>query len=76
MVGATERLLAALGGTHEDLVVLAFGLLIAAGGATVGSLVSRAIRLQGDVEVRAPSTREVAVRTRGADEAHPLGRKR
>ena len=76
MVGATERLLAALGGTPEDLAVLAFGLLIAAGGATVGSLVSRAIRLQGDLELRAPSTREVAVRTRGADEAHPLGRRR
>ncbi len=76
VVAATERLQAALGGTPEDLAVLAFGLLIAAGGATVGLLVSRAIKLQGDLELRAPSTREVAVRTRGADEAHPLAHRR
>jgi hypothetical protein len=76
MIGAAERLLAALGGPAVDLEVFAFGLLLAAGGAGVAALVAHALGVQGDLVIRAPSTREVAVRSRGADEAHPVGRRR
>jgi hypothetical protein len=76
LVAAAERFLAALGGPATDVTVLAFAVLIAAGGAGVAALVSRALRLQGDLVLRAPSSREVAVRSRGADEAHPVGRRR
>lgn len=73
---AAERLVAALGGSSSEIAVLAFGVLLAGGGAAVAALVTRALRLQGDLVIRPPSSREVAVRSRGADEAHPLGRRR
>jgi hypothetical protein len=72
-LAAAERLGVALGGLGDDLAVLAFGLVYAAGGAAAAGLVARAVRDQGDLELRAASAREVAVRSRGSDEAHPVG---
>lgn len=76
MTAAAERLLAAAGGPSSDVAVLAFGLLLAAGGGAVAALVARSLRIQGDLVLRAPSSRGVALRSRGADEAHELGRNR
>ena len=72
LVGAAERLITTLAGRSEDIVVLGFALLIAAGGAAAAGLVGRSLRVHADLALRAPSMREVAVRSRGADEAHPL----
>jgi hypothetical protein len=72
-VAAAERLLVAIDAPLDDLVVLAFGLVYAAGGAAVAGLIHRAIRDQGDLELRGPSSRDIAVRSRGSDEAHPVG---
>jgi hypothetical protein len=75
MIAAAERLLASSGRT-DDVAQLAFALLIAAGGATIAGLVRRSLRTHGDLDLRAHSSREVAVRTHPADEAHPIGRRR
>ncbi len=76
MVGAAELLVAALAGPTDDVVVLAFGVLIAGSGAAVAALVARSLRMHGDLELRAVSSRDVAVRPHGVDEAHPVGRHR
>jgi hypothetical protein len=75
LVGAAERLLAATSGRTDDALQLGFALLLAAGGAAVAGLVTQSLRMHRDLELRAPSTREAAVRTHGADEAHPARRR-
>jgi hypothetical protein len=72
VVIATELLRSALVGRADDLVELAFGLLIALASAAVAAATRRSLRIHADLELRSQSARETAVRTRTVDEAHPL----
>lgn len=76
LIAAVELLGEALGGRADDPYELALGILYAGGGLAVAGLVLRSFRVHGDLALRGTSSREVAVRTRGADEAHPAGRRR
>jgi hypothetical protein len=75
MVATTGLLRGALAGRADDIVELAFAVLTALGGAAVAALVARSLRLHGDLELHGSPTREAAVRSRTADEAHPLARR-
>jgi hypothetical protein len=76
MVCAAELLVTAMTGPTDDIVVLAFGLLIAVTGGAVAALVTRSIRAHGDLELRRATSPAVTVRPHGVDDAHPVGRRR
>lgn len=73
MLAAAGMLQVALVGRADDPVEFAFAVLIAAGGAGVAGVVARSLQVHGDLELRAQGVREPSVRTRGVDDAHPLG---
>lgn len=75
LLAATSELLrSALAGPATGIVELAFGILFAAAGAAVAAIVTRSLRVHGDLGLRPQTTRETAVRPRAADDAHPAAR--
>lgn len=76
MLAAAELMRNALAGPADDAAELAFGILFAAGGAAVAALVGRSLRANGDLVLRSQPARETAVRSRVADDAHPVAHRR
>lgn len=73
LIGAAELLRHAVAGEADPVVELGMAFVVAAAGAAVAGLVSRALRTHGDLQLRSGAGRSPAVRHRAADEAHPLG---
>jgi hypothetical protein len=74
-VGAADLFRAALSGRSDDVAELGMAVLIALAGAGVAAVARRSLRLHHDLELRAPSAREAAVRSRTTDDAHPIERR-
>ncbi len=75
-IGAADLLRASIAGRAEDIVELALGVALALAGACVAAVIRRSLRHHQDLELRASTAREAAVRSRVADEAHPIEHRR
>lgn len=76
VLASAELLRNALMGPADDAVELGFGILFAVGGAAVAALVGRSLRANGDLVLRSQAARATAVRSRVADDAHPVAHRR
>jgi hypothetical protein len=75
-IGAADLLRASLAGRAEDTVELGLGVALALAGACVAAVTRRSLRHHQDLELRASTAREAAVRSRVADDAHPIEHRR
>lgn len=75
-VGAADLLRASIAGRADAIVELGLGVTLALAGAGVAAVTRRSIRHHQDLGLRSPTAREAAVRSRVADEAHPIEHRR
>ena len=65
-----------IAGRADGIVELGLGVALALAGACVAAVTRRSLRHHQDLELRASTAREAAVRSRVADEAHPIEHRR